>query len=74
MSHALLCHAWHEGQPSEVVMDFVEDSLSLEPPSDIVIMDSLFTIGLMIDIPFYVNDITVRDKMLGWGFLLNFTR
>ena len=74
MSHVFLYHAWHEGRLSEVVMDFVEDSLSLEPPSDIVITDCLFTIGLMIGVPFHVNDITMRDKRLGLDFRLNSTR
>ena len=74
MSHVLLYRAWHEGQLSEVVMDFVEDSLSLELPSDIVITDCLFAIGLMIGVPFHVNDITVRDKRLGSDFLLNSIR
>ena len=64
MSHVFLYRAWHEGQLSEIVMDFVEDSLSLEFPGDIVITDCLFTIGLMIGIPLHVNDITVRDKRL----------
>jgi hypothetical protein len=65
MSHVFLYRAWHEGQLSEVVMDFVEDSMSLELPSDIVITDCLFIIGLMIDIQFHPNDMTVRDKRFG---------
>ena len=64
MSHVFLCQAWHEGQVSEIVTDFVENSMSLRPPSDIVITDCLFIIGLMIGIPFHVSDITVRDKRL----------
>jgi len=62
MSHVFLYHAWHEGRVSDVVMDFVESSMSLRPPSDIVITDCLFIIGLMIGVPFHVSDITVRDK------------
>ena len=64
MSHVFLYHAWHEGQLSEVVVDFVESSMSLRPPSDIVITDCLFIIGLMIGVPFHVSDITVQDKRL----------
>ena len=62
VSHVLLYRAWHEGQVSEVVTDFVEHSMSLRPPSDAVITDCLFIIGLMVGVPFHVNDITVRDK------------
>ena len=69
MSHVFLYRAWHEDQLSEVVMDFVEDSSSLELPGDIVITDCLLAIGLMIGIPLHVNDITVRDKRLGSDFL-----
>ena len=68
MSHVFLYKAWYEGQVSEVVMDFVEDSMSAKPPSDIVITDCLFIIGLMIGVPFHVGDITVRDKRLGSSF------
>jgi len=68
MSHAFIYRAWHEGEVSEVVMDFVEDSMSLRPPSDIVITDCLFIIGLMIGVPFHVSDITVRDKRLDLFF------
>jgi len=65
MSHVFLCRAWHEGQPlSEVVMDFVENSMSLRLPSHGFITDCLFIIGLMIGVPFHVSDITVRDKRL----------
>jgi len=70
MSHVLLYRAWHEGQVSEVVMDFVENSMSLKPPSDTVITDCLFIIGLMIGVPFHVSDITVRDKRLDPIFFL----
>ena len=70
MSHVFLYRAWHEGEVSEVVMDFVEDSMSLRPPSDIVITDCLFIIGLMIGVPFHVSDITVRDKRLDLIFFL----
>ena len=65
MSHVFLYRAWHEGQSmSEVVMDFVENSMSLRLPSDIVITDCLIIIGLMIGVPVHPNDITVRDKRL----------
>ena len=65
MSHVLLYRAWHEGQLSEVVMDFVEYSVTLEPTSsDAIITDCLFITGLMIGIPFHVSDVTVRDKRL----------
>jgi len=50
-------------------MDFVENAMSLQLPSDIVITDCLFIIGLMIGIPFHVSDITVRDKRLNLFFL-----
>ena len=65
MSHVFLYRAWNEEQVSEVVTDFVENSMSLRPPSDIVITDCLFSIGLMIGVPLHVSDITVRDKRLG---------
>ena len=68
MSHVFLYCAWHEGQVSEVVVGFVENSMSLKPPSDIVITDCLFIIGLIIGIPFHVSDIIVRDKRLGSYF------
>jgi len=68
MSHVFLYRAWHEGRVSEVVTDFVENSMSLRLPSDIVITDCLFIIGLMIGIPFHVSDITVRDKRLDPSF------
>ena len=64
MSHVFLYRAWHEGQLSEVVMDFVENSMSLKSPSDIVITDCLLIIGLTIGVPLHVSDITVRDKRL----------
>ena len=64
MSHMLLYRAWYEGQVSEVMMDFVENSMSLKPPSDIIITDCLFIIGLMIGVPFHISGITVRDKRL----------
>ena len=68
MSHVFLYHAWHEEELTEVVMDFVEHSMSFKPPSDIVIADCLFIIGLMIGIPIHVRDLTVRDKRLGLDF------
>ena len=64
MSHVLLYRAWHEGQLSQVVVDFVESSMSLRPPSDIIITDCLFIIGLTIGVPFHINDTTTRDKRL----------
>ena len=45
-------------------MDFVENSMSLRPPSDIVITDCLIIIGLMIGVPFHIGGITIRDKRL----------
>ena len=62
MSHAFLYRAWHEGRLSKVVTDFVESSMSYKSPSDIVITDCFFIIGLMIGIPLHINDVTVRDK------------
>ena len=64
MSHVFLYRAWHEGQVSEVVMDFVESSMSLGTPSDIVVTDCLFIIGLTVGVPFHPSDILVRDKRL----------
>ena len=64
MSHVLLYHAWNEGRLSEAMMDFVERSMSLRPPSDIVVTNWLFIIGLMVGVPLHINDITVRDKRL----------
>jgi len=61
VSHMFLYHTRHEGGLSGVLMDFVENSMSLKPPSDIVITDCLF-IGLTIGIPFCVSDLIVRDK------------
>ena len=68
MSHVFLYRAWHEGKLSEVVMEFVENSMSMAPPNDIVITDCLFIIGLTIGVPFHLNDITVRDKRLDLYF------
>ena len=62
MSHVLLYYTWHEGAVHDVVMGFVENSMSVDPRSDILITNCLFIIGLSIGIPFHVNDITVRDK------------
>ena len=65
MSHVFLYRAWNEGQSvSEAVMGFVENSMSLEPPGDVVITDCLFIIGLMVGVRFHISDITVRDKRL----------
>ena len=68
MSHVFLYRAWHEGKVSDLVIDFVEDSLSLESPSDAVISDCLLIIGLTIGVTFHVNDITVKDKRLDLNF------
>ncbi|KAF9778912.1 hypothetical protein BJ322DRAFT_1113791 [Thelephora terrestris] len=62
MSHVLLYHACHERQVPEVVLDFVENSLSLESTSNAVIADCFFIIGLTIGVSFHVNDILVKDK------------
>ena len=62
MSHVFLYQAWHEEQVREVVSDFVEGSLSLESPSSTVVTDCFIIIGIMVGIPFHVNDITVKDK------------
>ena len=64
ISHVLLYYAWYEGRVLEVVMDFVEYSVSIEPSSDILIIDCLFIIGLMFGIPIHAHDLTVRDKRL----------
>ena len=69
VSHVFIYRAWHEGQPlSEIVIGFVENSMSLRPPSDVVITDCLFIIGLMVGVPFHVSDITVKDKRSGLYF------
>ena len=68
MSHVFLYHAWHEGRVPEVVLDFVEDSMSIEPPSDTVIADCFFIIGLMVGVPFHINDILMKDKRSDLGF------
>jgi len=65
MSHVLLYCAWERGRLSEAMTSFIENIMSLEPPNDIVTTNWLFIIGLVIDIPLHVNDITVRDKR--WG-------
>jgi hypothetical protein len=68
MSHVFLYYAWNEGEVPEVVLDFVENSMSIEPPSNTVIADCFFIIGLMIGVPFHVNDIPVKDKRLDLKF------
>ena len=68
MSHVFLYRALHEGGLSEVVVGFVKNSMSLRPPSDIVITDCLVIIGLMIGVPFHISDVTVKDKRLGLIF------
>ena len=69
MSHVFLYRVWHEGQLSEVVMDFVESSICFGSPGDIIITDCLLMIGLTIGTPFHVGDITVRDKRFDLFFL-----
>ena len=68
MSHEFLYHAWYERQVPEVVLDFVENSMSLKPPGVAVTADCFFIIGLMIGVPFHVNDIPVKDKRLDLNF------
>ena len=67
-SHVFLYHARCEGQVPEVVSDFVESSMSLEPSSNTVIADCFYIIGLMIGVPFHINDIPVKDKRLDPNF------
>ena len=67
MSHAFLYRALNEGHPSEVVMDFVENSAVLGYVNNIVATDCLFIVGLMVGVPFH-SDITVRDKRLDLYF------
>jgi hypothetical protein len=74
VSHVFLYRAWHEGQLSEVVMDFVENSKALSDSDGIVATDCLFIIGLMVGVPLHVNDILVRDKRFGLVFFLNALR
>jgi hypothetical protein len=65
MSHVFLYLAWHEGEAlSEVVMEFVENTMSLKLPSDAVIVDCLFIIGLMVGVHLHVSEIIIRDKRL----------
>ena len=64
MSHVFLYHAWHEERVQEVVSGFVEGSLLLESPSDTVVTDCFIIIGIMVGIPFHVNDIIVKNKRL----------
>ena len=68
MSHVFLYHASHEEEVPEVVLDFVESSMSLEPSNDTVITDCFVIIGIMIEIPFHINDTTVKDKRLDLNF------
>ena len=70
MSHAFLYHAWCEGQVPEVISDFVENSISIEPPSNTVVTDCFCIIGLMIGVPLHVNDVPVKDKRLDLNFSL----
>ena len=67
-SHVLLYHTSHEEQVPEIVLDFVENSISIEPPSNTVIADCFFIIGLMIGVSFHTNDIPVKDKRLDLSF------
>jgi hypothetical protein len=62
MSHVFIYHTWHEGQAPDVVLDFVKKSMSMVSPNEAVITDCFFIVGLMIGIPFCVNDILVKDK------------
>jgi hypothetical protein len=62
VSHVFLYQARDEGRVPKVIIDFVEDSLSPGSPSDGVVTDCFFIIGLMIGVPFHVNDTTVKDK------------
>jgi hypothetical protein len=63
VSHVFLYHVWHEGQLSEVVMDFVEHTTEVfKRLDDSAVTDCLFIIGLMVGVPLNVSDITVRDK------------
>ena len=71
MSHVFIYHTWHEGQVPEVVLDFVENSMSIESLSNTVVADCFFIIGLMIGVPFHINDIPVKDKRLDLSFLLS---
>ena len=72
MSHVFIYHVWHEKKLSKVVMDFVENAISVEPSNEIVITDCLFIIGLIVGVPFNVSDITVQDKRLDlYIFFLN---
>ena len=69
-SHVFLYHAWCEGQVPEVVSDFVESSMSLEPPSDAIVADCFLIIGLMVGVPLHVNDVPVKDKRFDLSFPL----
>ena len=68
MSHVLLYRTWHDGQLPVATMGLVENLVSPELPSDVVITNWLVIVGLMIGVPFHVDDITVRDKRLGQDF------
>lgn len=62
VSHVFLYRAYNEGQPLLAdAMGFVENPMSQRWPSDAVVTDC---IGLVLGVPFHVNDITVRDKRL----------
>ena len=68
ISHVFLYHAWHEGEVTKIVTDFVEDSMSLDSPGDVVTADCFIIIGLMIGVSVHVNDLTVRDKRSDLNF------
>ena len=68
MSHEFLYHAWCERQVPEVILDFVENSVSLKSPSVGVTAHCFFIVGLMIGVPFRVNGISVEDKRLDLNF------
>ena len=68
MSHVFVYRTWHEGQVSEVVIDFIKDLFQYGEPSDVVITDCFIIIGLMIGVNFHVNDITVKGKRFDLDF------
>ena len=62
MSHVFLYRAWSERRVPEVVVNFVENSLSSKSPSDTVKTDCFLIVGLTVGVTFHVNDITVKVK------------
>jgi hypothetical protein len=70
MSHVFLYHAWHEDKCRKLYRFRGE----LDVPritSNTVVADCFFIIGLMVGVPFHVNDIPVKDKRLDPELLLN---